>query len=70
MSEETNFINYIKDFFNNSSNNKTELKKQAIDHSYEIHGELNWRQKVYNLEIQDSYTVKDLVILNALINPL
>lgn len=39
------------------------------NHNYEIHRELEWRNKVYNLEIQDSYTVKDLVILNALINP-
>lgn len=69
MSESSDLFNIIKNFFDNSSNNKTELKKQEINHSYEIHGELNWRQKVYNLEIQDSYTVKDLVILNALINP-
>ena len=38
-------------------------------HNYEIHHELEWRQKVYDFEIQDTYTVKDLIILNALINP-
>lgn len=39
------------------------------NHNYEIHHELEWRQKVYDFEIQDTYTVKDLIILNALINP-
>lgn len=46
--------------------NQAELQKE---HNNELHRELSWRQKVYNLEIQDTYTVKDLVILNALINP-
>lgn len=39
------------------------------NHNYEIHHELEWRQKVYDFEIRDTYTVKDLIILNALINP-
>lgn len=40
-----------------------------INHNYEIHRELEWRQKVYNFETKNTYTVKDLIILNALINP-
>lgn len=47
----------------------TKSKEQTINHAHEIHGELSWRQKVYNFEIKDAYTVKDLIILNSFITP-
>lgn len=65
----TKIIPSIKDIFKSYFDNKENQEKLKFERNNDMHKELEWRQKVYNLEIQDSYTVKDLVILNALINP-
>lgn len=55
-------IKDIKSYFDNK-------EKLNFERNNDMHKKMEWHQKVYNLEIQDTYTVKDLVILNALINP-
>lgn len=65
----TKIIPSIKDIFKSYFDNKENQEKLKFERNNDMHKELEWRKKVYNLEIQDTYTVKDLVILNSLINP-
>ena len=62
-------ISPVKDIVKNYFEEKEEQEKLNFKRNNDMHKELEWRNKVYSLEIQDTYTVKDLVILNSFINP-
>lgn len=47
---------------------KNNYEKKST-YTQQIHREINWSEKVYNLEIKNCMTIKDLIILNSLINP-
>lgn len=70
-----NYFSIVKTFqklgesLEKMSNSKQQIKMLNLQHNFDIHKEINWRNVLYQFETQRTFTIMDLIILNSLINP-